>query len=316
MLHGLFRRKGKGMKFFNLCLAAAFSMIGPSHAAPGCDGRGVQLQVLGSGGPEMTDRRASSGYLVWQEGKARLLVDMGPGSMLRYEQSGAHIEDLDVILLTHLHVDHSGDLPALVKASYFSDRSRDLPVYGPSGNSLMPDTAAFVQSLFADPQGAFRYLAGYLTGEESFRLLPHVISADGKTVRQVFQDGYRVSAVPVHHGPIPALAWRVDIGGKALVFSGDMNGDDHTLPVLAAGADVLVAHHAIPEEATGAARNLHMPPSVIGEIAAQAKVKRLVLSHRMRRTLGREKESEREIRKHYSGPLVFSNDGQCFPLGR
>jgi ribonuclease BN (tRNA processing enzyme) len=99
-----------------------------------------------------------------------------------------------------------------------------------------------------------------------------------------------------------------------LAFSGDMNGDKHTLPKLAAGVDVLVAHHAIPQNEQGAARNLHMPPSVIGEIAAEAKVKQLVLSHRMRRTLGREAESKREIRKRYSGPLVFADDGQCFKV--
>jgi len=40
------------------------------------------------------------------------------------------------------------------------------------------------------------------------------------------------------------------------------------LKILGAVAGLLVAHHAIPQDAAGAARNLHMPPSVIGEIAA------------------------------------------------
>ena len=57
-----------------------------------------------------------------------------------------------------------------------------------------------------------------------------------------------------------------------------------------------------------------MPPSVIGQIAAKARVKQLVLSHRMKRTLGQEPESTRYIRKHYTGPMVFADDGQCFPL--
>jgi ribonuclease BN (tRNA processing enzyme) len=287
-----------------------------SHAAERCGGAGVQLQVLGSGGPELDDRRASSGYLVWQDGHARILVDMGPGSMLRFEQSGARVEDLDLILLTHLHVDHSADLPALIKAAYFTDRSRDLPLYGPSGNALMPDTQAFAQALFGEAQGAFRYLSGYLAGDEAFRLVPHSVPVEGGATQHLsVGKDYRISAVAVHHGPIPALAWRIEIGQRALVFSGDMNGNYHSLPRLAAGADLLVAHHAIPEGATGAARELHMPPSVIGEIAAEAKVKRLVLSHRMQRTLGREKESEREIRKRYAGPLAFAEDGQCFSLG-
>jgi ribonuclease BN (tRNA processing enzyme) len=298
------------------CLAALLATAPAVPAATlSCREVGVGLQVLGSGGPEITDRRASSGYLVWRDGRARVLVDMGPGSMLRFEQSGARVEDLEVILLTHLHVDHSADLPALVKGAFFTERSVDLPVYGPTGNERMPATRAFVASLFNDRDGAYRYLGSYLTGDESFRLVAHDIPAQGKTPSTPVDDArFRLTAVPVHHGPIPALAWRIDIAGRAIVISGDMNGDNHTLETLAAGADLLVAHHAVPEGAQGVERRLHMPPSVIGRIAATAKVKQLVLSHRMNRTLGREKESTRHVRKHYSGSLVFADDGQCFPL--
>lgn len=298
-----------------LAAACLLLIIAPAQAAQTCTGKGIRLQVLGSGGPELGDKRAGSGYLIWQDGKARILVDLGPGSLLNYEKSGARIEDLDVVLLTHLHVDHSADLPALIKASFFTDRTQDLPVYGPTGNALMPDTTAFVQSLFAEPNGAYRYLSGYLTGDESFRLLPHNLAAQGTAIQTVLKNGdTTISAVPVHHGPVPALAYRIDIGGHSIVISGDMNGDNHTLPKLAADADLLVAHHAIPQNEASVARNLHMPPSVIGEIAAQAKVRQLVLSHRMLRTLGREAESQREIRKRYQGPLAFAEDGQCYTL--
>jgi ribonuclease BN (tRNA processing enzyme) len=61
-------------------------------------------------------------------------------------------------------------------------------------------------------------------------------------------------------------------------------------------------------------RRLHMPPSVIGTIAADAHVKQLVLSHRMLRTLGREKETETEIRHRFSGPIAFANDLDCFSV--
>ena len=91
-----------------------------------------------------------------------------------------------------------------------------------------------------------------------------------------------------------------------------MNNDNDTLASLAKQTDILVAHHAIPEGATGVARNLHMPPSVIGHIAAKAKVKQLVLSHRMNRTLGQEKVSSEHIRQKYKGPMHFADDLQCF----
>jgi ribonuclease BN (tRNA processing enzyme) len=257
--------------------------------------------VLGSGGPELDDGRASSGYVIWHNGKARILVDMGSGSLFHFEQSGASLNDLDVILLSHFHVDHSNDLPDLIMASYFSGRDRDLFLYGPTGNRLMPSATDFVQDLFG-PDGAYRYLNDYLDGTESYRLLPHNVEAKGKAEHVVLADSrYRLTAVPVHHGPVPALAWRVDIGGRSLVFSGDMNNQNNTLATLAKQADLLVAHHAIPEQA-----------GVIAQIAAKAQVKQLVLSHRMNRTLGREQASTAQIRHAYEGPMHFADDLQCY----
>ena len=106
------------------------------------------------------------------------------------------MSQLDVILFTHFHVDHSADFPTLIFSSWFEERDRPLPVYGPAGNSEFPSK--------------------------------------------------------------------------------------------------------------------HMPPSVIGQIAQQAHVKRLVLSHRMLRTLGKESQSLSEIRKNFSGPVAFANDLDCF----
>src|SRR5208283_5168933 len=84
----------------------------PSAQAQSCSSQGVAVQVLGSGGPELQDRRASSSYLVWENGRPRVLVDAGGGSALRFGQSGAQMSDLDVILFSHYHVDHSGDFSA------------------------------------------------------------------------------------------------------------------------------------------------------------------------------------------------------------
>jgi ribonuclease BN (tRNA processing enzyme) len=125
-----------------------------------------------------------------------------------------------------------------------------------------------------------------------------------------------VYAVRVIHGVFPALAWRVEMGGKRIVFSGDTNGDGEGLTKLATDADLFVAHNAVPEGATGVERCLHMPPSVIGTTAGDAHVKQLVLSHRMLRTMGKEKETQAEIRQRYPGPTAFANDLDCFPVKR
>jgi len=282
--------------------------------ATSCDDEGLWLQVLGSGGPEIDDGRASSGYLLWQDGKARVLVDLGSGSLARFEQSGASLNDLNVILLTHLHADHSNDLPALIKSSFFTRRDRDLPLYGPTGNRLMPSATSFVEILLGKG-GAFRYLNDFIDGSRSYRLLPYDVDISLKEITQVIDnDGFQVTVIPVNHGPIPAIAWRVDINGKSVVFSGDMSNKKDVLWRLAKQADILVAHHAIAEKANPVARNLHMPPSEIGRIADKANVKRLVLSHRMKRTFGKENESLSIIREQYSGPAIYADDLQCFNL--
>ncbi len=281
-------------------------------ATVGCGESGLWLQVLGSGGPELDDGRASSGYVIWNKGKARLLVDIGSGSMFQFEQSGASLNDLDAVMLSHMHVDHSNDLPALIKASFFSNRNSDLYVYGPSGNSFMPSATNFVHNLFGD-DGAYQYLSSYLDGSDSYRLFPRDIDVTNKAEKVVLANShYRLTAVPVHHGSIPALAWRVEIAGKIIVFSGDMSNRNDTLATLAKHADLLVAHNAVPEGARGIARNLHMPPSVIGQVAAKAQVKQLVISHRMNRTIGQEDNSTVQIRKQYRGPMKFADDLQCF----
>jgi ribonuclease BN (tRNA processing enzyme) len=276
----------------------------------------VAVQVLGSGGPESQDKRASSSYLVWENGRARVILDAGGGSVLRFGESGAQMSQVDVFLFSHFHVDHSSDFAALIFSSWFEDRKRPLPVYGPPGNKFMPSTTEFVHDLFSDPHGVYRYLSDLVDPktEGSYQLQPHNVLADSAPVLVFRNADLALYAVSVIHGGVPALAWRVDIGGKRIAFSGDTNGDGNGLTQLASNADLIVAHNAVPEGATGVERRLHMPPSVIGTIAANAHAKQLVLSHRMLRTLGKESETEAEIRRRFSGSLTFANDLDCFPV--
>ena len=146
----------------------------------------IALQVLGSGGPESGDKRASSGYIVWIDGKSRVLVDFGGGTSLRFEETGAKIEDLDVILLTHLHIDHTADLPALLKSSFFVRRSKDLPIYGPKNNKFMPSTKSFIERLFKNNKGAWQYMGDYLDGTASFQLKAHTIPPT-KTIKTIYK---------------------------------------------------------------------------------------------------------------------------------
>lgn len=298
-----------------LALALALAAVAAPLRAEDCPGAGVAVQVLGSGGPELRDRRASSGYLVWHNGRAQALIDAGGGVALRFGESGARMTDLDVILLSHLHVDHSADLAPLIKAAWFEERRRPLPVFGPPGNNLMPSTVAYARALFDRGRGAYRYLGQLLTplDRSTYKLKPHDVSLKPDQIGVLFRgELLAASAVPVSHGGFPALAWRVELDGKSIVFSGDGNGEGDGLERLAHAADLLIAHHAVAEDASGVERGLHMPPSAIGRIAHAAQAKQLVLSHRMTRTLGREDESLAAIRRKYDGPVSFANDLDCF----
>ena len=284
--------------------------------AQSCGNRGFAVQVLGSGGPDLRDKRASSSYLVWEKGKALVLIDAGGGSALRFGESGAEMSQLKAILLTHFHADHSSDLPSLILSSRLEGRKLPLPVFGPPGNAAFPSTTEFLDDLFGKSHGAWRYMGPRVVGRQPYLLQPHNVIA-GDTPIRVFRSGdLSMDAVRTNHGRAPALAWRVEIDGKRIVFSGDTGGDGNSLRRLAENADLFIAHNATSRFSDPATLAILMPPSLIGQIAADAHVKRLVLSHRMEETLGKEHEAQtsEDIKKQFRGPLEFANDLDCFSL--
>ncbi|MBL4631254.1 MAG: MBL fold metallo-hydrolase, partial [Paraglaciecola sp.] len=276
-----------------------------------CESNQVKLQILGSGGPELDDGRHSSGYLIWYKNKARVLIDAGAGSSIMYGQSGAKYADLQAILLTHLHVDHSADLAAYIKGGFFTPRSENLRLYGPAANELMPSTSEYLQRLVGD-KGAFAYLQGYVNKRASADY--KVIATDvplikGQTFNYSLGNNITAKATFVHHGPVAAVAWRVELAGCSIVFSGDMSNQFDVLSAFANEADILVANNAVPDNASGVALNLHMTPSSIAKIAKKAQIKQLVLSHFMKRTLSIQKETHGIIRHKYRGPIILATDG-------
>lgn len=273
------------------------------------------LQVLGSGGPIADDGRASSGYLVWIDGKSRFLIDTGGGVFLRFGEAGARFADLDHIAISHFHTDHSTDLSALLKSGYFSDRTTKLTISGPTGNGTYPGTDEHLKRLLDSEQGAYAYLDGYLDGSAGLVKL-HAVSVNHRLLRssRVYADtaeDMEVFALGVPHGPVPALAYRIRIGKQSIVFSGDQNGSSDAFIDFARGTDVLVMHMPVPEGISGVGRNLHAPPSLIGDIAAETGAGKLVLSHFMARSLDSLEANLNEIRSRYTGPLVSASDLEC-----
>jgi len=283
-----------------------------------CQDSGVSLQILGSGGPIADDARASTGYLVWIDGKSRYLIDAGGGVFLRFAEAGGDFTELDLIAISHFHTDHSADLPALLKSGYFAKRQRDLPVSGPAGAPPFPGLNDYLGALLDRDAGAYGYLSGYLNGTAG---LPEIqqIEAKRETGETISILGSastrsRVDAMYVPHGIVPALAYRVQIGDKRIVFSGDQNGSDAAFVEFAKNADVLVMHMPVPEGVTGTGRKLHAPPSVIGEVAAKSGVNTLVLSHFMARSLNELNRNVSIIRSKFAGTVLIANDLDCISV--
>lgn len=287
----------------------------PVHALADQCREDIYLQILGAGGPELDDGRTSSGYQLWLNGQAKLLLDTGSGTSISFGDSGADFATVDAVLFSHLHTDHSADLPAFVKGAYFTGRNRDLYVIGPDGNHLMPATREFVQRLFGK-NGAFSYLSDYLyKGRERFQL--HAVDATEPGENAVFVKDFswgQVAAITVHHGPVPALAWRVDVGHCRLVYSGDMSDKTQKLAGFATGADLLMLHMAIPDNAHPVAQNLHMSPTQIAQIAKRVQPKKLLLSHFMKRSERHFNESLRLIRQQFHGEVIIAERLLTIPL--
>ena len=303
------RPRRPGASLFAIFLAVLTASCA-SHSNAGSPDKGVVLQVLGSGGPIADDARASSSYLLWVDGRARVLIDAGGGAFLRFGEAEAKFEDLEVIGISHFHADHSADLPAILKSGYFSERRRDLVVAGPSAGGPFPGVHGYLESLLDAENGAYAYLSGYLRGVPALSRLSVVEAGEG-TVTTVFSDDeipLTVEALHVPHGIVPTVAYRITVGGQRLVFASDQNGSDPAFTEFAMGADILVMHFAIPETATGAARVLHATPSTIGDVARQSNAKALVLSHFMGRSLRNLDEGIKAVEDRYDGRLILAED--------
>ncbi len=272
---------------------------------------GAALQVLGSGGPIADDGRASSSYIIWIDGAARVLIDAGGGSFLRFGESDASFVDLDFAGLSHFHTDHSADFPALLKSGSFSGRERPLQVAGPDAGGPFPALKAWLSSMLDAETGAYGYLSGFLDGTAGRPMLVSREIAVGEPVTVFRNADILVEAMRVPHGIVPAVAFKVTVGDEVFVFAGDQNGSNEAFVEFAKGASILVMHLVVPEDVSGVGRRLHAPPSVVGRLAAQSGAKRLVLSHFMARSLRELDKNVALVRNAYQGDIVLAEDLAC-----
>jgi len=306
------------LPLFVLMLAAAVcssaALAGPS----------LDLLVLGSGGPGATGR-AGAGYVVLVDGEPRILVDAGPGTFVRLGEAKTSIAKIDIVLLTHLHIDHTGELPGLFKARAVSGNGpADIQVFGPTGHrggegeATFPSTSRFIDLLFG-PDGAYSYLKDFAAP-----MTIHATDIDAsanapKTPKVIYAErGLVISAIAGHHGDAPAVIYRIDDGNQSITFSGDIDANGiANLRRIARHTSLLVFNCVVldPPGSRPVLYTLHTPPKTIGEVAADSETKKLLLSH-LSPSIDQQRESvEASIRAHYKGPLVFAKDGMYVQLG-
>lgn len=247
----------------------------------------MRLTVLGSSGGTPSRTNPASGYLI-EHGRTSLWLDAGTGTFMELAR---HIDPgrLDVVVLSHRHVDHCADIFGLY--GYLA--------FGPSGTVPVP---------VLGPDGLGEHLAEFARAgdEHVFRSVFDLGSADAPT--QIGDLKLRF-ATTTH--PVPTVATRIEAGGVALVYSGD-SGPGGGLPGLAAGCDVLLCEATLLGERTEASYPYHLTASEVGEMAATAGVGCLIVTHIP--PTGDEGRAVAEARAAFDGSVEWAAPGSTFDV--
>jgi ribonuclease BN (tRNA processing enzyme) len=314
----------------------ALMLAGPGAAqAPGATAAsksGTRLITLGTrSGPNPTVWRAQSSNVLIVNG-APYIIDAGDGVTRRLARANIVFRDIDNIFITHPHSDHTGGLPALMLVQYDSIRTKPVNVYGP------PGTAAVVNGIlpFLDVNAEVRIGDGTRTAMAS-----KIFSGHDKQPGLIFQDAnVKVTAVENSHfnfapgtsaiGKYKSYALRFDTADRSIVFTGD-TGPSDAIAALAKGADLLVSEvnsveefksrqiqigrwqAMTPTQQEGTIRHMieeHVSPEQVGEMAARAGVKGVVLTH-LPATGDPKDEYARyiaQVKRHFSGDVRIAKD--------
>jgi len=237
--------------------------------------------LLGTGTP-VPDPNAAGPATAVVVGKRLFIVDAGAGVERRLSAAGLSNTDIEGLFITHLHSDHVLGYSDLIFTSWVFGRDKPLHVYGPPGVKRMTDhlIAAFAEDIDIRTNGFERAVPnGYRVRAREVK--PGVIYDSA---------GVRVTAFPVLHGSWKyAYGYRFYTPGRSVVISGDTR-ESESLTRAADGVDVLVHEvvvlSALQQPPGGFGGNIvrymssfHTPDKKLGELAARAKPKLLVLSH-------------------------------------
>ena len=179
-------------------------------------------------------------------------VDAGPGSLAELLRHTS-LSSLDAVWLSHLHLDHIGDLLNAYYALAYGElpaRETPLPVYAPAG--LADRLTGFFGSGFTNDVLDLRPLS------------------DG---HEIELGDLTLLSRSVDHGGPESYALRASSAGRVLAYSGDCTPCP-ALDLVASGADLLLCEANDPEP-----NPYHHTPDQAGALARRAGVRRLVITH-------------------------------------
>ena len=215
----------------------------------------MRLTVLGSHGTWPGVNGQCSGYLLSHDG-FHLWLDAGTGTFARLQEHIA-VADIGAMLITHGHADHFLDvIPHFYARHYGQMGAPGLPFYSPEG---------FMES------------ASMLVSESGRDVMSEAYALDGLAHGRTFEVGpFRVSAYEMTHIGVYSLGYRIEAGGHVLAYTGDTGPCENAVE-LARGADLFLceATYQDHQESTF----FHLSASEAAEHAAEADVRRLVLTH-------------------------------------
>ncbi len=284
----------------------------------------IRVTILGSGDPFVRKSQASASLLVEvgnDEGDV-FFFDLGSGSLANFNGLGLPVTSTTKVFLSHLHADHLGDMPTLMWSLAKSGRRDPVEVWGPAGEEDHLGTLAYARHLEAAHAWDMTSMCGH-PGQSGARAIATEIPFDRAEV--IYQrNGVTITSFPVIHVHNGAVGYRLDYAGRSMVFSGDTR-PCRNLVEACDGADLLV-HETFPTAevlsqkagmslpvAEMIVNGAHTSPSMAGMVFERAGARMSAMWHLVvdHETVG---PVFSEMRSHYDGPVVISQDLTVFNL--